>query len=64
MNNSFNKVLISTVAALFATQAEASGMHNSCLSLTNETAGHSSGHQFFTNEGQLTTSAVTESMHL
>ena len=47
--NTFNKALISTVAALFASQAEAKGIHNSCLRLSDSTAGTETG-EFFTNE--------------
>jgi hypothetical protein len=45
----FNKALISTVAALLASQAEAKGIHNSCLRMSDTTAGDETG-EFFTNE--------------
>ena len=62
--NSYSKVLISAVAAL-ATQAEASGIHNSCLTLSNATIGEpDSTQQFMTNENTLTSGAVTSDMKL
>jgi hypothetical protein len=52
--NSYTKVLISAMAA-FATQAEASGIHNSCLTLSDTTIGQPDFVQtFMTNESQLT----------
>jgi hypothetical protein len=47
--NTFNKALIATVAALFASQAEAKSIHNSCLRLSDATAGTETG-EYFTNE--------------
>ena len=62
--NSYTKVLISAVAAL-ATQAEASGIHNSCLTLSNATIGEPDfTQQFVTNENALTSGAVTSDMKL
>jgi len=46
---SFNNLLISTVAALIASQAEAKSIHNSCLNLSDNTEGNESG-DFMTNE--------------
>jgi len=48
--NSFTTVLISAMAA-FATQAEATAIHNSCLTLSNDTIGKPDFvQQFVTNE--------------
>jgi len=58
-----NTVLISTVAAFMATQAEAKSIHNSCLTMSDLTAGSETG-AFVTNEDQLTSSAVTDEMRL
>ena len=59
------KVLTSTLAALMATQAEAQGLHNSCLKMTDQTLGEMENDQtYFTNESQLTSSQATENMRL
>ena len=61
--NTFNKALFSTAAALFATQAEAKGIHNSCLRLSDTVAGDEDG-EFFTNEDQLTQPGFSDDMRL
>jgi len=63
--NSYAKVLISSAAALLATQAEAGSIHNSCLSLSDNTIGQpDSPQRFVTNEAGLTSGAVTSDMRL
>ena len=62
--NSYTKVLISAMAA-FATQAEAAGIHNSCLTLSDTTIGQPDFvQQFMTNESVLTSDAVNTNMKL
>ena len=62
--NTFNKVVIATVGALFTAQtANAQTIHNSCLTLSDQTAGVEQG-QFVTNEAQLTGTQVTSGMRL
>jgi len=60
---SFNRLLISTAAALIASQAEAKSIHNSCLQLSDNVEGNESG-EFMTNEDQLTTAAFSDDMRL
>jgi len=63
--NSYAKVLISSLAALLATQTEAKGMHNSCLQLSDATIGHSmSNNVFVSNEEGLISDEVNENMRL
>merc|ERR1712113_4246 len=61
--NTFTKTLISTAAALLISQSEAKAIHNSCLVLSDQTAGHETG-EFITNEDQLTGSSVTGDMRV
>ena len=62
--NSYTKVLISAVAA-FATQTTATGIHNSCLSLSDATIGQPEfTQQFVTNESVLISDATTLDMKL
>merc|ERR1712013_176532 len=59
----FNKALISTAFALLASTTEASTIHNSCLTMSDQTAGAETG-EFMTNEDQLTSSSVTDQMRI
>lgn len=59
--NNLTKSLIFT--ALMAIHAEAKSVHNSCLTMSDATAGDETG-EFMTNEDQLTSSAVTDEMRL
>merc|ERR1712013_462678 len=61
--NTFNKVLISSAFALLASTSEAKSIHNSCLTMSDQTAGAEDG-EFITNEDQLTSNAVTDQMRI
>ena len=64
MYTSENKGFASKLAlALVTSQVGAKTIHNSCLVLSNQTAGLETG-TFMTNEDQLTSSAVTDEMRL
>jgi len=62
--NSYTKVLISSMGALLATKAEAGGIYNSCLELSDDTISSDFHQTFFTNEADLTTSSMTSDMAL
>jgi len=59
--NTLTKSLLFT--ALMAIHAESKSIHNSCLTMSDATAGDETG-EFMTNEDQLTSSAVTDEMRL
>ena len=59
----FNKALISTAFALVASNTDAKAIHNSCLTMSDQTAGAETG-TFMTNEAQLTGSTVTDQMRI
>ena len=61
--NNISKVFISTVAFFLASETEAVPIHNSCLVLSDITAGYENG-EFMTNEDQLTSSIVTDDMRI
>ena len=61
----YTKVLISSAAALLTTQVEATGLHNSCLSLSDATIAEPEYQQaWHTNEADLTSAVVTPDMRL